>query len=149
MLLGNRTPQTLQDTGLALGRLVIGALFIAHGWQKISEFGMEGTASSFDMMGVPLPEAAAYAAAAIEVGGGVLLVLGLLTPVASLLLVVDMVGAFWFAHREAGPFVADGGWELVAALGAAALVIGLVGPGRFSLDGLVGRRSTVSTPATA
>lgn len=147
MLLGHRTPQTLQDSGLVIARIAVGALFIAHGWQKISEFGLDGTAASFDMMGVPLPEAAAFAAAAIEVGGGVLLVLGLLTPLAALLLVVDMVGAFWFAHREAGVFVTDGGWELVVALGAAALLIGMVGPGRLSLDALIGRRTTTRITA--
>jgi putative oxidoreductase len=149
MLLGHRTPQALQDAGLLLTRLVIGGLFIAHGWQKFSEFGLDGTAMSFTAMGVPVPEAAATAAAAIEFGGGVLIVLGLLTPLAALVLAAEMVGAFWFGHRGAGVFVDQGGWELVLALGAGALLIGMVGPGRLSLDALIGRRFSGGTEQPA
>ncbi len=140
MLLGNRFPAPVQDAALLVARVLLGVVFIAHGWQKFNEFGLEGTGQAFDAMGVPLPQAAAVFAATVELAGGALLVLGLVTPVAVAFLVVDMLGAFVIVHRSAGVFVAANGWELVAALGAGALVIGAVGPGRYALDALLSRR---------
>lgn len=130
----------LHDLAILLARVVIGVVFIAHGWQKFSEWGIEGTTQSFDGMGIPMPEIAAPAVAAIEVGAGALLVVGLLTPLAGVLLAAVMVGATAFVHWDNGVFVGDGGWELVAALGVGALLLAAVGAGRFSLDALLGGR---------
>jgi putative oxidoreductase len=141
MLLGNRIPAQVQEGALLVARVVVGAVFALHGWQKVAEFGISGTAESFGAMGVPAAEAAATFAAVVELVGGLMLVVGLLTPVAAVLLAADMLGAWWFVHRGAGVFVSEGGWELVAVLGVAALLIGAVGPGRLSVDGLaLGRR---------
>jgi putative oxidoreductase len=82
-------------------------------------------------------------AAVVELAGGATLVLGLAVPVAGLLLLVDMIGAFVFVHAGAGLFVEQGGYELVLVLGAAALLLAAVGAGRFSVDHLLaGRRRT-------
>ena len=52
-----------------------------------------------------------------------------------------MIGAFPFVHAGAGLFVEQGGYELVLTLGAAALLLAVIGAGRFSLDHLLtGRR---------
>lgn len=139
MLLGNRFPAPVQDIALLVARVALGLVFIAHGWQKFNEFGLDGTGQAFEAMGVPVPQAAAVFAAVVELVGGALLLLGLLTPVAAALLVVDMLGAFVIVHRSAGVFVTSNGWELVAALGAGALLIGAVGPGRFAVDALLSR----------
>ena len=69
--------------------------------------------------------------------GGAALILGLAVSVAGLLLLIDMIGAFAFVHAGAGLFVEQGGYELVLALGAAALLLAVVGAGRFSLDHLL------------
>ncbi|PVG81642.1 hypothetical protein DDE18_16730 [Nocardioides gansuensis] len=140
MLLGKRIPAPVQDTVLLLARLVVGVVFAAHGWQKFSEFGLAGTGESFAAMGVPAAGAAAAFAATVELGGGILLILGLLTPVAAVLLALNMLGAWWFVHRSSGIFVAEGGWELVAVLAAAVLVIGAVGAGRLSVDRVLARQ---------
>ena len=76
-----------------------------------------------------------------ELLGGVLLILGLLTPLAGLALVLVCVGAAVFVHGRNGVFVDEGGWELVGGLGSAALLLAAGGAGRFSLDHLMfGRR---------
>lgn len=61
-------------------------------------------------------------------------------PVFGVLLLVNMLGAFFFVHIGNGIYVTDGGWELVGALGAGALVLAVVGAGAYSVDALLGRR---------
>lgn len=134
-------PTAAQDVALLAARVLLGVVLVAHGWQKLDEFTLAGTAASFDEMGVPAARAAATFAAFVEVGGGVLLIVGLLTPVAALLVVLDMAGAWYFAHRDGGLFVAEGGGELVMVIGAVALAIGAIGAGRLSLDGVLRRRA--------
>ncbi|MGH3349160.1 MAG: DoxX family protein [Nocardioides sp.] len=140
MKLGRPFPAPSTDLGLLLARLLIGAVLIAHGWQKFVTYTIDGTAQSFEVMGVPAPAAAAIFAAVVELIGGALLVLGLLTPVAAALIVLDMVGAFWFAHRSSGVFVGEGGWELVAVIAALAIALAVAGPGRASIDHAIGKR---------
>ena len=128
-----------RDLVLLIARVGLGVVFIAHGWQKYRTNGIDGTAAGFDQMGVPAPTRSAYYATAVELIGGAALILGALTTVAGILLTLDMVGAFAFVHLSNGPFVADGGWELVVVLGLAALTLAAVGAGRFSVDSAVTR----------
>jgi len=139
-------PAPVREVGLLLARVLLGAILMAHGWQKIATNGLGATGDAFEGMGIPLAHASAVFAGVVELVGGALIVLGLLTTIAGLLNAVNLFGAFWFVHRGHGVFATDGGWELVAALGLASLVFVLVGPGRYSLDALLtGRRAT--TPA--
>ena len=67
-----------------------------------------------------------------------------------MLVALVLAGAFWFAHRGTTVFVAEGGWELVAALGVLGLVLAAVGPGRLSVDAVVAgtrRGADDETPA--
>jgi putative oxidoreductase len=133
-------PAPARDVLLLLARLLAGGIFIAHGWQKLSTIGISAVSASFRQSGVPLPTLSAWAAALIELVGGVALVIGLLTVVMSLLLALDMLGAYAFVHAGHGLFIANGGFELAGALAAAVLAFAAVGPGRFSVDeGLLGR----------
>jgi putative oxidoreductase len=81
---------------------------------------------------------AAVALATLEVVGGALLVLGALTTVVAPLLGLGMLGAAWYAHRDAF-LVSDGGSEFVLVLAAVAFLLALVGPGRWSVDALAAR----------
>ena len=134
-------PAPARDLAVLVTRVAVGLVFFAHGWQKLFTNGIDGTAAFFAQVGVPAAPAAAWLAAVVELAGGAALILGLAVPVAGLLLVVDMIGAFAFVHAGAGLFVEQGGYELVLTLGAAALLLAVIGAGRFSLDHLLtGRR---------
>jgi putative oxidoreductase len=140
-MLAHRLPTSARDAVLLVARVVLGVVLVRHGWQKVSEYGISGTSASFDQMGVPAPGAAAVFSAIAELGGGILLILGLLVPVAALLVVLDMVGAFVLVHLGLEPLVTENGWELVGAIAVGALLIGALGAGRASLDHAVfGRR---------
>lgn len=131
----------LADVALLLGRLALGAVMIAHGWQKIDQGGLGATAEGFESIGIPAAGAAALFAISIEVGGGVLILLGALMPVVGVLWAGNMAGAWWFVHRDAF-FANEGGYELVMVLGALGLVLAGTGAGRISVDALLTQRRT-------
>ena len=124
----------VQDLALLAARVVLGVVLIAHGWQKFDDQGIQGTAAGFESMGIPAPLAAAYYATFVELVGGGLLILGLFTRLVGVLVVGDMLGAVWFAHRGTEVFVDQGGWELAALIGAVALGLVAAGAGRLSID---------------
>ncbi|WP_223622801.1 DoxX family protein [Microbacterium sp. EST19A] len=128
-------PSASASLGLLVLRIVVGAVFAAHGGQKIFEYTIPGTIGSFAGMGVPLPEIAAPVVAFIELVGGILLIVGFFTRPVGILLAADMVVALVAVHLPAGLWVGDGGYEFVAVLGVAALALAFTGAGRFSLDG--------------
>lgn len=123
--------------GILVLRIAVGAIFAAHGAQKLFEYGVAGTTGAFTDMGVPGAAVVAPAIAALEFGGGILLVLGAFTRVIGVLLAVDMVGAIALVHAPAGFWVDAGGVEFVALLGAGALALALTGGDRFSADNTV------------
>ena len=123
------------DVVLLAARVVVGGIFVAHGWQKYDQ-GFAGTEKFLGGLGVPQPAIAAQVATFVELGGGALLIVGLFAPIAAVLLAGQMAGAVWYAHRTTEVFVDQGGWELAASLGVAALVLGVIAPGRITLDQL-------------
>ncbi|MBC7306739.1 MAG: DoxX family protein [Dietzia sp.] len=130
--------ETLRDAAILLARVGIGVVFVAHGWQKFFTLGLARVGEQFAGYGIPQPEITAAIVAGVELVAGVALVAGLLTPLAGILLGVDMAGALYFVHATHGPFVTQNGWELVVALGVGALLIAAVGAGRFSIDRVLG-----------
>lgn len=133
----------LTTVALTVLRVILGFLFAAHGWQKFNEWTIAGTQASFAKMGVPAADVMAPAVAVLELAGGVALILGILTRVVAALLVLDMLGALFLVHAPAGVFAANGGYELVLLLAAAAFALALTGPGRLSVDrALLGRRTS-------
>ncbi|GGK22732.1 quinol oxidase [Deinococcus malanensis] len=126
------------DLALALLRVAIGAIFIAHGFQKFFLYTLPGTTQAFTQMGVPLPGLVAPLVATLELLGGVALVAGLLTrPVAGLLALV-MLSALVLVHLPAG-FLGAGGMEFPLALVAATVALALSGAGRYALDHVLAR----------
>lgn len=140
--------RALVDVALLVGRVALGSVMLAHGLQKLDQGGLTGTADGFATMGIPAPTASAALALAVELGGGVLLLLGALTPVVGVLWALNMAGAWWFVHRDAF-FAADGGYELVLAVAVLGLVLAATGAGRLSVDALVTRRRTTRREALA
>lgn len=134
-------PTVVRDVALLVARICVGVVFFAHGWQKLVTNGVDGTAAFFEKAGVPLPTLSAWAATLIELVGGGALILGLAMPVAGLLLVADMLGAYLFVHAGNGLFLDQGGAEFVMTLGAASLLLAVFGSGRFGLDHLLMSRT--------
>ncbi|MEU0374807.1 DoxX family membrane protein [Streptomyces sp. NPDC006283] len=137
------TPLNRRDLGLLLLRVGTGAVLMAHGSQKLFGWfgggGLEGTAKGMESMGFHPPKHAAAAAGLAEAGGGALLALGLATPAAGAAVSGNMAGAV-SVHAPAGFFAQSGGFEYPAFLGFTAAAIGVMGPGRYSLDHATGHR---------
>ncbi|TXS42925.1 DoxX family protein [Streptomyces sp. t39] len=126
-----------RDIGLLALRVGTGAVLAAHGTQKLFGWfgggGLEGTTKGMEAMGFHPPKQSALAAGLAETGSGVLLMLGLATPLAGAAAAGNMAGAV-SVHAPAGFFAQSGGFEYPAYLGFTAAGVGLVGPGRYSLD---------------
>jgi putative oxidoreductase len=123
--------------GLLLLRLVVGAAFLVHGSGKIQ------TPFSWMPPEAPVPGALqALAAVAEFFGGGLGWVAGFLTPLASLGVLATMTVAILFHVGRGDPFVGAGGpsFELALVYWCVALLLLLIGPGRYSLDAQLFRR---------
>ena len=137
------------DAGLATVRVALAVVFLAHGAQKVFQFGIAGVTQGFTQMGIPLPGITAPLVAGLELVGGLLLLVGLFTRPIALLLAIDMVGAALFVHLRNGFFLPNG-FEFTFILFAASLALVMTGPGAFSLDAvLANRRRARVTPAPA
>ena len=102
------------DLVLLILRGVAGLTLAAHGWNKFFGGGrIAGTGRWFDSIGMRPGRLNALLAASSEMGAGVLLTLGLLTPVAAAGVIGVMVVAGWTVHRSNGFFIIKEGWEYV------------------------------------
>ena len=129
--------ERLRPLALLFLRCGLSLVFVFHGYSKL--FGKTAVwVSAFERLG--LPGYFVYIVGVIEVFGGLMLILGLYTPVAALLLVLDMAAAMWKYNFSEGIYAVRE-YELPLVLGLAALVLATTGAGRFSLDHLMFRKS--------
>lgn len=120
-----------------VGRVVLGAVMLAHGWGKVIPRGsLYNFAHTVAHMG--LPYWLGYVAAFTEFFGGIALILGLLTPVAALGVAIDMAVAIVKVHLHHG-LTGPGGFEYPLSLFALSLLILADGAGYLSLDSLLFR----------
>ncbi|QKT06085.1 DoxX family protein [Gordonia sp. X0973] len=122
-------------------RVTVGAVFIAHGWEKLAIKGIDKTTILFgDGPGgqhgfhIPFPGVAAHIAAWTELIGGIALILGVLLPFVGVLLAATMVGAGYYGHHGSGFWIQQNGWEYNLVLAVAVLAVGFAVPGALSVD---------------
>jgi putative oxidoreductase len=140
------------DQGLLIARLVIGLLMAAHGSQKafgwLGGYGLQATGGFLEALGFRPGRLFAAAAAYGEVVSGLLIVLGLLGPIGPALMLSVMIVAAVTVHWKHGLFMTSNGIELPLLYATAAVTLALTGPGRISLDALLGLQ-WLSTPLLA
>ncbi len=129
------------NLGLLLLRTVVGITLAAHGAQKFGGFGghgLEATAKGFEHLGFRPGRLYASAAGIGEIGAGLLLAMGLATPLAAALIVAVMLVAAVSAHGKGGFFLSSGGYEYNLLIATAAVTLAFSGPGLWSLDAWLG-----------
>ncbi len=126
------------DIGLLVLRLAVGLTMAVHGGQKLfgwfGGYGLAGTGGFMESLGFRPGRVHAALAGSAETMGGLLLALGLLTPVGSALVIAVMVVAIGSVHLPKGFFVSDGGAEYNLVIMAAVAALAFTGPGAYSLD---------------
>lgn len=137
------------DAGLLIVRLVVGLTMAAHGGQKLFGWfgggGLPVTARTMDELGFRPGRAQALLAGAGELGAGLLLAVGFLTPAAAAVLIAVMLVAALGVHLRGGFFAHQGGIEYTVVLGAVALALAFTGPGALSLDRALGIAASGAT----
>jgi putative oxidoreductase len=130
------------NIGVLLLRLAAGLTLAAHGSQKLfgwfGGYGLDGTGGFLEQLGFTPGKRQAAAAGLAEMGGGLLLALGFLTPLAAALVGAVMLVAAASVHLKNGFFATGGGFEYNLVLGTAGLSLAFTGPGTLSLDGALG-----------
>ncbi len=119
---------------LGLLRVALGIIFAYHGYLKLfAPGGFTGTVGFLTSLGILLPRYSALLVAVVEFLGGIFLLLGMVTKWSSLLLIIDMLVAFFMVHLKNGLLVSKGGHEFVIGLLAGLVVVRVNGAGSFSL----------------
>ena len=125
------------DLAILLLRLILGIVFMYHGSQKLfgafGGGGISGTTQFMEKLGLPMPGVQAILAGSAEFFCGLLVLVGLLTRLATIPLIFTMFVAIWTVHRTAFGSQ-SGGMEYPLTLACIAASITLLGPGRLSID---------------
>jgi putative oxidoreductase len=135
----------MQPYGPLVLRLAVGAVFVAHGAQKLFGLwgggGLSGTAAFFGQLGLQPAMPLAVLVGGVEFFGGLLLIVGALTMFAALALAVNMGVALWKVHLANGFFLnwaltpgQGHGYEFNLTLIGALIALVLTGAGAFSID---------------
>ncbi|WP_078411254.1 DoxX family protein [Priestia abyssalis] len=131
----------MMSLGLLLIRLVIGLSFMAHGVQKLfgwfGGYGLKGTGGWFESIGMKPGVTMALLAGLAELAGGTLFALGLLTPLAGILIAGTMVIAIVKVHGPNGYWATQNGYEYNLMLLMTSIAVALTGAGQYSLDALL------------
>jgi putative oxidoreductase len=129
-------------TGLLLGRLILGALMVGHGTQKLfgwfGGYGIAGTAGYFEQLGFRPGRLFVITAAFSEVASGILIALGLLGPIGPALLLSVMIVAAISVHWKNGVFATANGIEVPLLYATGAIALAFTGFGPFALDTALG-----------
>ncbi len=128
-----------QGWGITVLRVVVGIVFLVHGGQKLFVFGFGGVAGFMGQVGIPAPMLAAVVVTAVELLGGLALLLGLFTRWVAVPLAINMLVAILVVHLKAGFFLPNG-YEFALTLLGANVALALLGSGEASVDGVLEKR---------
>ena len=121
----------LQPVALLVLRIVLGAIMIGHGYAKVFGGGM--MAHYYLVQSYGLPGWLAFPSALAEFFGGILVLLGLFTRVASAAILIDMLVAIWKAHWKNG-LLGEHGYQFPLALAAISLALICYGAGPLAFE---------------
>ena len=125
-----------KDVASLVLRAAVGGTLVAHGVRHGRS--LDGTAGWFGSIGFRQPRLQATASAVVEVGAGAALIAGAGTPLAASAVVGTMAVAARSVHVDNGFFITAEGYEYVLNLSAASVALAAIGPGRLSVDALLG-----------
>lgn len=129
-------------------RLIVGVVMAAHGLQKLSGGPAAFGEGAIAPLGLPAPALLGWLVTLVELGGGIALLLGVVTRIAALGIAGLLVGVVLLVKRDVGLIATEGaGAELDLALIAGAITLALTGPGFASVDHAVGIEGTTPAPA--
>ena len=136
--------------GLIVLRLVLGLTVAAHGVQKLFGWfdgpGLSGFAATLEQLGVRPGRTWAIVAGVVEFGGGLLVAIGLVTPIAALFVAGDLLVAVVTVHLARGFWNHNGGFEYPLVLIGGLVALSLIGPGPAALDRVI--QLSLPEPAT-
>lgn len=115
-------------------RVALGIVFTWHGYDKVFNTGIPGVQGFLGSIGIPLPELMAYILSYGELVFGLMLIIGLFTYVAAKFAIIVSIVAFFTVHLPNGFSVANGGYEFIMLIFAAAIAVLVLGPGKHSAD---------------
>ena len=124
--------------GLIPLRIVVGVVFVMHGWQKVHVFGLSGTADILRWLSIPLPTFFAGVIMIAELVGGLAILFGVFARWFAVCLAIEMTVAIFVARLKGG-FFTPNGYEFELVLLGASLTIAALGTGAGSLDRLLKR----------
>jgi len=132
----------LLSLGLLVLRVVVGLTLAGHGAQKLFGWwggpGMKGWTQAMTRLRIRPAVPFAWLAALAELGGGLFLALGFLSPLGSLAIIGTMLVAIAIVHWPNGFWAANRGFEFNLTLIAGAVAVGFTGPGTYSIDQAIG-----------
>ncbi|CAM4067412.1 MULTISPECIES: DoxX family protein [Tsukamurella] len=136
---------TAQFFSLTTARIILGIVFVAHGWRSMFTVGPGQTGRFFESLGIPLPNFFAWVVGLTELFGGALLILGLAVPLVAVALIIDMLVAMFTVHIDKGFFSMNGGIELNLVLIAGLLAVAAVPQTSLGLDALILKKKLESS----
>lgn len=137
--MSNRETGKWQERGIAALRMMVGVVFLAHGYQKVFVYGFAGVTGMFGKIGIPLAGLFGVVVPLVELLGGLALFTGLFTRWAAVLLAIDMTVAVLKVHLRGGFFL-PAGFEFALTMLVANAALVMTGPGVCALDNLLGRK---------
>jgi len=128
-----------KEWGIAILRVITGIVLLAHGSQKLFTYGFQGVEGAFAQMGIPIPTILGPSIAILEFGGGIALIVGLLTRWVAVLFAIEMAVAILKVHLASGFFLPRG-YEFALLVAAVNIALAMAGPGAAALDPLLTKK---------